>query len=184
MAAIGRIRSPICVFFFKPPHFPRNKQALGFMADSKLFFSDSMWLSVSAFVGIASFSEIYKLKGGIVVQELAKGIWINAWVLPLVALKFGTISLVSPVLGAVSFWIFEPLVLLGAVAGLVYHFVPMVGLFVFHLADILLDCLIWFVRVFLGMPGSGVEIGFGLGVLCIWYSALLLIYLTIKNRSV
>src|ERR1700733_6597177 len=32
---MGRIKSPISFFFFKPPHLPRNKAALGSIAESK-----------------------------------------------------------------------------------------------------------------------------------------------------
>jgi hypothetical protein len=35
MAAMGRIRSPNSFFFFKPPHFPRNKTAFAWIALSK-----------------------------------------------------------------------------------------------------------------------------------------------------
>ncbi|MNL31896.1 hypothetical protein D3C87_1537110 [compost metagenome] len=35
MAAIGRIRSPTAALLLMPPHLPRNKTALGAMADKR-----------------------------------------------------------------------------------------------------------------------------------------------------
>lgn len=162
---------------------------ISILSDSNLFLSDSMWLSVVAFVGMASFSELRlpaRWLGSRVIEEAVKGLWVGVWILPLVAIKFRTVSLLSPVVSALTFWLLEPLVLIGASAGLIYMIFPYLGKMVYVLADKLLDCLIWIVSVFKQVPGGMVEIEVGAWMVVGWYIALFFIYLLLvkklKNR--
>ncbi len=160
---------------------------ISLLADGRLFLSDSLWLSVVAFVGIASFTDLKKVElKSKVLEEFVKGLWVGLWVLPLVAIKFGSISLLSPVVSALTFWLLEPLVVVGASAGVIYMIIPYLGKIIFVLAEVPLDCLIWIVSVFKNVPGGMVEIEVERWQIIGWYMALFIIYLLLvkklKNR--
>lgn len=153
------------------------------VADTDLFFSDSLWLSVAAFVGIATFTEIRVLENSSkVLKEFIKGLWIGIWVLPLVAIKFGSISLLSPLVSATIFWLLEPLIFVGASAGIFYMFNQQLGVIVYLLAEKMLDCLIWIVAVYNNFPIGVMEVGVNTVSVSIWYGFCLLVFSKLKKQ--
>ncbi len=153
-----------------------------FLSDTDLFFSDSLWLSVVAFVGIASYENSFKVCKYKVLDEFFKGLWVGAWVLPMVAIKFGSISLLSPAVSAVTFWIFEPLVLVGFFAGISSLVWPILGGFFYILAEVGLDFLLWVVSIFLNIPGGQVFVDMPGWLFIVWYAGLLVLVSSRKIR--
>ena len=54
MAAMGRMKSPISFFFFRPPHLPRNSTALGDTADSRSITVAALGLPMPKLIIISS----------------------------------------------------------------------------------------------------------------------------------
>jgi hypothetical protein len=55
-AAIGRINSPTAIFFFKPPVFPKNNTALGFIAVNKSITVAAIGLPIPKFIMVIPFA--------------------------------------------------------------------------------------------------------------------------------
>jgi hypothetical protein len=51
------MKSPISILFFKPPHLPRKRTALGFMADNKSIIVAALGLPIPKFI-IVILSEV------------------------------------------------------------------------------------------------------------------------------
>ncbi len=79
------------------------------MADWRMLLTISFWLSFLAFIGLVTAP---KRKYG---EDFWRTLWISLWITPLLAITFGTVSLVGPVINLLVLWLVEGITVIGMV---------------------------------------------------------------------
>ena len=167
------------------------------LADWRMLWSLSFWLSVGAFVGVLTMKKNHSpfglllptsgylwtltreiwwrmpllVKGG--VRGGFDAIWISLWITPLLAITFGKISIVSPIINALVVGLVEIITLLG-LAGTIIH--P-----ILWLAYPLLHYVVWLVELVGEWRWASVSVSFNWWILAGWY--LILLFFMIKKQQ-
>ena len=134
------------------------------VADWRMLISLSFWLSFAAFMGVVSFETLtlpFPLKRA---RVFCQTVWISLWVTPLLALTFGKISLVGPVVNVLVLGIVEIVSLLGLVGMILKP--------VLWLAYPLLHYIVVLVELVGRFKWASVEVPFNIWMLFGWYVIL------------
>lgn len=140
------------------------------LADYRVLGSVSFWLSMGAFIGVVTTPKIPNSK----LQVTINTIWISLWVTPILAVTFGKISIVGPLVNALVLGLVEGVTVVG-MAGMVVQ--PLLWLVypMLHYIVVLVETVAKF-------PMAMVEIRFNWWLVAGWY--LILVYFLIKKSSV
>ncbi len=107
-------------------------------ANWRMLLTISFWLSFLAFVGVISFETLtlpFPLKR---VRVFWQTVWISLWITPLLAITFGKISLVGPVINLLVLWLVEGITVIG-VAGMIIRPLLWVAYPLLHYVVVLVD---------------------------------------------
>lgn len=141
---------------------------VSFLANGDLFESLSFWLSVAAYLGMATAPD----KRGLV-WEFRKGVWISLWLLPFLSLAFGKFSLIGPIVGIIAMPLVQMITGLGIVGSVLHVIVPMLGEKIMWLAKWPIDCLIYLSDVFIRLPMAQINLDFPIWLVPGWYAVLI-----------
>ncbi len=109
-----------------------------FLADFKVFKEISFWLSVAAFLGV-----LLSQKEGVVKST----IWVSVFILPILSIFFGKISLLTPVINFGVLFLVELITIIGFVGSLIGLLWSGMGRLILSLSYPMLRYLIEVVRV-------------------------------------
>jgi len=148
-----------------------------FLADYRVFTSASFYLSFVAFIAVViNFQKNRKWW-----SDLWNSFWVSLWLLPLLALYFGTTSLVAPITNFLILFLVEIITILGILGGILALIIPVLGKLILWLSYPLLKYILLIVECLGGFKWANVEIKFN------WFWAigiyLILIWIVWKNRN-
>jgi len=152
--------------------------------DWRMIMGVSFWLSLVAFGAVVLQSRIGNgdERGGVkgvFYDNFMMALWVGIWVTPILALQFGEISLVAPIVSGLVVGIVGVVTLVGGLGAVIGVFVPILGKGLVWLTYPLLK---YFVVVTEGFGWVGVgRIRFNWWMLAGYY--LILIYFLIKRRG-
>lgn len=154
--------------------------AIMLVADWRMVTEVGFWLSLAAFIGVVTFDRIsnnripitkqFQTTKNQLIMEFSKTLWVSLWATPVLALVFGKISLVGPVLNVLVLGVVEVITAVGAIGVLVGRVIPVLGKMVLW---VILPLLKYFVAV-VGWGGKwpGLTVEFNWLMLIGWYLVL------------
>lgn len=141
---------------------------ISYLADRGLFESVSFWLSVTAYMGMATATNARGL-----IWDFRRGIWISLWLLPFLSLAFGKFSLIGPVVGVIVLPLVEMIIGLGMIASFMHVIFPILGEKIVWLAKWPIDCLIYLSDGFIRLPMAQIDLDFPIWLVPMWYAVLI-----------
>lgn len=139
------------------------------LAEINLVKSVSFWLTIAAYIGVLTLPE--KKWWGL--------IWINLWIIPILGLVFGKISVVGIVSNLMVIGLMEVVVVLGGVGMMVGTIMPLVGRIILWLVYPMLKYLTMLSFIWGKFPMW--EVKFNWWLLIGWY--MILVYFLVKNKQ-
>lgn len=136
----------------------------------KMLWGVSFWLSLLAFGGVVTRPKVSRQP---IINDLATTVWVSLWVTPVLAIVFGQISLVGPIVNALVLGLVE-MITVGGVLGLIFW--P-----VLWLIYPLLHYVVRLVEVMGSWPGAVITVRFNWWLLGGWY--LILFFLLLKGQQ-
>ncbi|MFZ2152904.1 MAG: ComEC/Rec2 family competence protein [Microgenomates group bacterium] len=88
-----------------------------FVADPKIMTSVSFWLSITAFLSIVLYNDVFRIKNDFI-NELGRSVWVNVWIFPIIAFVFGKTSWVSPLANMMVVVLVEFITIVGTMGSL------------------------------------------------------------------
>lgn len=82
------------------------------VANWKVVLDVGFWLSITAFLGLITSAQVWS---GEIGKVIGKTVWIGLWTTPILAMVFGKVNLISPVVNILVVWMMEFIGLLGLV---------------------------------------------------------------------
>ena len=137
----------------------------------------SFWLSLVAFVAVVVRQEGMNLRwyGGnwwrMFSNDFLMALWVGIWVMPVLAISFGKVSVVGPVVAGLVLGVVEVVTLVGGIGAVVGMVVPVVGKIMMWLIWPLLKYFVVMAEAFSSF--SGLEIRFNWVMLVGYYLVLL-----------
>lgn len=140
-----------------------------FLADRDMFLSLSFWLSMVAFMGIASAprSQLW------LIDQFRKNWWVSLWLWPMLGLAFGRVSLIGLVAGPMVMPLVELITAGGFLGTAGYIIFPWLGEKLFYLAGCLVDCLIYLSDSFSKWPVAQINFTPQKWLVVVWYIILI-----------
>jgi competence protein ComEC len=138
------------------------------IGEVRVLTSVSFWLSITAFLGVITCKD-----------KRLTTVWVSVWIMPIMAMIFGKISVISPITNALVLGMVEVLTLIGAIGTGVGMMVPVLGRGILWLSIPMLKYLA--VVVELGGRVLPLQINFNWLMLVGYY--LVLLYFILKNKS-
>ncbi|HPT66178.1 MAG TPA: ComEC/Rec2 family competence protein [Candidatus Woesebacteria bacterium] len=149
------------------------------LADYRVFLSGSFYLSFVAFGAVV----INLNKSRKWWSDLWNSFWVNLWLLPILALFFGKISIVAPITNALILFLVEIITILGVIGSFFGLLVPILGKIVLWISYPLLKYILLIVDWLASFKWSSIEIKFNWLFLIGWYSLLIAWWLKKKNET-
>ena len=147
------------------------------LADYRVFFSASFYLSFVAFIAVV----INLKKQRKWWSDLWNSFWVSLWLLPILVMLFGTTSLVAPITNFLILFLIEIITLLGILGGVLGLVIPLIGKIILWLSFPLLKYILLIVEGLGNLPWASVEIKFNWWWAVGWY--LVLIYWWWKKKN-
>ncbi|MDD4027151.1 MAG: ComEC/Rec2 family competence protein [Candidatus Shapirobacteria bacterium] len=139
-----------------------------FLADFKVLTSGSFYLSFVAFGAVV----INLNKERKWWSDLWNSFWVTLWILPILALFFGKISVVAPITNALILFLIEIITILGVFGSFLGLLVPIFGKIVLLLSFPLLKYILLIVDWLASFKWASLEIRFNWILLIGWYLIL------------
>ena len=147
------------------------------LADYRVFSSGSFYLSFVAFGAVVlNFNKERRWW-----SDLWNSFWVSLWLLPILALFFGKVSIVAPLTNALILFLVEIITILGILGGFLGLLVPVFGKIVLWLALPLLKYILLVVDWLASFKWASIGIIFNWWWLVGWY--LVLIWWLIKRKN-
>ena len=145
------------------------------LADYRVFFSSSFYLSFVAFVAVVlNFNKVRKWW-----SDLWNSFWVSLCLLPLLAMYFGKISLIAPLTNALILFLVEIITLIGILGSLFGLMIPILGKIILWISFPLLKYILLIVEWLATFKFASVDIKFNWWWMLGWY--LILVVILIKN---
>lgn len=125
------------------------------------FLTDvSFWLSFTAYLGVVSGKGKWSV------------IWVALWTMPVMAIYFGKVSLISPITNILVLGLSELVTVFGMVGTMVGQFFSVLGTGILLLIMPLLKYFLYVVKIFGEIKWATMEVNFNIWMLIGWYMIL------------
>jgi len=147
------------------------------LADYRVFFSASFYLSFVAFIAVViNFNKKRKWW-----SDLWNSFWVGLWLLPILVMLFGKMSLVAPITNFLILFLVEIVTILGILGGVLGLVIPVFGKFILWLSFPLLKYILLIVEGLGSLKWASVEVKFNWWWMVGWY--LILTYWWSKKKN-